>query len=259
MCRIDFPIGTILSATGKTVRDLMFPNSQWKWNQVFYDPDTWGRLIHLQRFSGSKNMFLSLLFRGIIPVAEVIKWEVEIKSVKWSKKKYRNRWSEKRSEYFSLSFDPDLINSTFTEAQYLAQEFLLTAFWDWDHIGWDLQLTNVVQNNNKTKHYFYDFIVNMNHLEDFPPPIDDLPYEGYELYRDDVKWEFQKLIKTLNDKYSWVEWQNLFSSIYQKSWMPNNLYKDIKYFFYQQLNKLYDLFIQNETKTPTPSFPLASL
>ncbi len=83
----------------------------------------------------------------------------------------------------------------------------------------------------------------MNHLEDFPPPIDDLPYETYELYREDVKWEFQKLVQSLYDQYSWYEWENLFSSIYQKSWMPNNLYKDIKYSFYKQLNKLFDLFI----------------
>lgn len=243
ICRLEFPAGLLLASTSKTVMEVLLPNQKHKNNLVFSDPDNVGKLIHLRKSAGPDNMFFSLLFRGIIPVAEIMRWVTTVKAIKWPKKKYRNRQWESREEYFSLAFNPNLIDTSFTEDQYLAQEFLLTAFWDWDHIGGDLELTNVMQNWDSTKHYFYDFIVNMGNLDVFPPPVMDFPYEGYELYRENVLLEFSKLIQSLYDQYLWQEWEHLFMAIYEKSKMPINDFQKIKNAFYKQLNRLFQIFI----------------
>ncbi len=41
----------------------------------------------------------------------------------------------------------------------------------------------------------------MGNLDVFPPPVMDFPYEGYELYRENVLLEFSKLIQSLYDQY----------------------------------------------------------
>lgn len=240
--RLDFHPNRILTHTGKTVAQIF--SEIWKKNPVFFDSDNIWRLVHLQRNKWPANMFFSLLFRGIIPTTHILRGQVCLWDIK-SGKKYRNRKLEKRVEFFSVEFNPDLIQESYSDAQYLAWEFLLSAFWDWDHTS---KTHNVATNTNGDKFYFYDFIVNFDCLDEFPPPIDDPPYKWYELYEAGVQLEFSKLIQALYNQYIWQKGEMLFLEIYKKSQMPTNDFLRIKIAFYKQLNKLSHMFVnQNES------------
>lgn len=73
ICRLEFPAGLLLASTSKTVMEVLLPNQKHKNNLVFSDPDNVGKLIHLRKSTGPDNMFFSLLFRGNIPVAEIMR------------------------------------------------------------------------------------------------------------------------------------------------------------------------------------------
>lgn len=149
MNRVDFPNWRTLIFTGKTVAEVFW--AIWKKNSVFFDPDKVWRLVHLQGDKWPANMFLSLFFRGIIPTTHIMRWPSCLWDTKKSGKKFRNRKTETREEYFSVEFNPDRIQETYSHAQYLAWECLLNAFWDGDHAS---KQQNVTSNAKGDKFYF---------------------------------------------------------------------------------------------------------
>ncbi len=146
---------------------------------------------------------------------------------------------ETREEYFSVEFDPDKIQETYSQGQYLAWEFLLLAFWDGDHAE---MAQNAAKNTDGDKFYFYDFLLDTKRLDKFFEHEENPPYENYELLRKDVRTEFSKLVYILYSQYHSEEWMKLFRAIFIKSQLSEDIYEKLKNSFYKQLQRLHQKY-----------------
>lgn len=227
MCRLDFPVGTVVAYTGKNVEEVFGEShdgtKEEKKNKVYHDPDGVWQLVEIWAEDAKMQRFLSYFYRGILPVADVIEHrEYDGESM--------------RMKYYSLAFDPEKIEGSYTEAECLAGSHLLEVFGDEDHyyMPEDGDHKNMVK--QWEKHYFYDFQVNPHPLKKFPQKI--IPYGGYGFVRKDVREVFYRMVRELYTRYDGNEGIKHFFAIGEKAWLSLQKTQDIWIKFMTQLEHL---------------------